>query len=200
MPKPPTLAREMDERKYGSWLVLGLTVVARKDGLRIRNATRVLCRCVCGKSRVVDPSAIRRGRHRNCGCGGHPVGNPAAEIARIIGAAPSQVRPVVWAPGYWVTACGRLFSVRIERGHGWSARRGPGPIRELAVVRRPRRGVCLSVRGQGLRVRVSQLVAQAFRPLPPWPVRQVRYRDGDPTNDRAENLYYVGWGNDSEPV
>jgi hypothetical protein len=49
--------------KYGRW-----TVVA-DDGTGTHNKGRkVLCRCECGKERMVDPRSLKSGASKSCGC------------------------------------------------------------------------------------------------------------------------------------
>lgn len=49
--------------KYGYW-----TVLALDDG---QHTNKVLCRCICGKTRWVFRSPLRTGKTKSCGCMAH---------------------------------------------------------------------------------------------------------------------------------
>lgn len=50
-------------QKFGRW-----TVVAPAEPYKNGNGTRWLCRCECGKERIVAATSLKRGRSQSCGC------------------------------------------------------------------------------------------------------------------------------------
>lgn len=49
---------------FGFWTVLDLAPTPRADGYRL------LCRCVCGTSRLIARKTLKAGRSKSCGCHG----------------------------------------------------------------------------------------------------------------------------------
>lgn len=56
---------DMTGQRFGRWTVLGMTAKTSKDGHR---RTACVCRCECGKERVVYAMSLRSGQSRGCGC------------------------------------------------------------------------------------------------------------------------------------
>lgn len=60
---------DMTGRRFGMWTVLGMTVIkSQADG---RTWSACVCRCDCGKERVVYAKSLRSGKSRSCGCVRH---------------------------------------------------------------------------------------------------------------------------------
>jgi hypothetical protein len=90
-------------------------------------------------------------------------------------------REVPFAPGYFVTRDGRVFSCRLSRG------------RALALLKpgRHKQGYLnygLMIDGRVRTKRGHNIVASAWLPPRPTNATCVRHRDGDPTNNRDTNL------------
>ena len=56
---------DMTGQRFGRWTVLGMTTRTSTDGHR---RTACVCRCECGKERVVYAQSLRSGQSRGCGC------------------------------------------------------------------------------------------------------------------------------------
>lgn len=56
---------DMTGQRFGRWTVLGMTAKTSTDGHR---RTACVCRCECGKERVVYAQSLRSGQSRGCGC------------------------------------------------------------------------------------------------------------------------------------
>lgn len=56
---------DMTGQRFGRWTVLGMTAKTSTDGHR---RTACVCRCECGKERVVYAQSLRSGKSRGCGC------------------------------------------------------------------------------------------------------------------------------------
>lgn len=56
---------DMTGQRFGRWTVLGMTTKTSTDGHR---RTACVCRCECGKERVVYAQSLRSGQSRGCGC------------------------------------------------------------------------------------------------------------------------------------
>jgi hypothetical protein len=95
----------------------------------------------------------------------------------------ARVEPVDGALGYFVTDDGRVISCR-----AWP-RHEPRVLRQEKAPDVPRT-VGLMMRGEKKTHRVSRLVASAFVDRPPG-TSVVIHRDGDVTNNRADNLVWV---------
>lgn len=101
-----------------------------------------------------------------------------------------QKGPKVGLPaGYAVNRDGRVFSMVPWRGQGF---------RELA--QQPHSDGYMTVRvvssdGRRRRLRVHQIVANYYIGPRPSPAHEVRHIDGDPRNNKAENL---AWGTRAE--
>ena len=54
-------------RRYGMWTVVGFAGVFLKPNGEVRSAGWN-CRCDCGKEKIVDGPALRRGGSKSCGC------------------------------------------------------------------------------------------------------------------------------------
>lgn len=65
--QPPQRERAMTRMTDISGMRFGLYLVIRQAGAKDGNA-RWLCRCECGRERVVAGHALRRGESRSCGC------------------------------------------------------------------------------------------------------------------------------------
>lgn len=99
--------------------------------------------------------------------------------------APDGMRPVPFATGYFVTEDGRVFSeYRLS-------------MRQLRCSKHPSgyKRVRLFSDARPLRVSVHRLMALVFHGSPPSPASVVRHLDGNPQNNRAENL---AWGTHAE--
>lgn len=94
-----------------------------------------------------------------------------------------------YAPGYEVTADGRVFSI----GHNW---RGYGK-REMrqSLNSHGYPSVRLTMGGERKRTVVHRLVALHFLGPRPSPEHEVRHLDGDKTNNAVQNL---AWGTRAE--
>lgn len=56
---------DMTGQRFGRWTVLGMTAKTSTDGHR---RTACVCRCECGKERVVYAQSLRSGKSMSCGC------------------------------------------------------------------------------------------------------------------------------------
>lgn len=108
------------------------------------------------------------------------------EEARSLGA-----RPIPFAPGYYVTSTGVVFSAK--------RRRKDLPLRRLRPGRHPQGyplyGLCIGTRVKT--IAAHRIVALVF--LPPRPSRKhnVRHLDGDAANNDVSNLV---WGTQRENI
>lgn len=102
----------------------------------------------------------------------------------------AELREVKWAPGYVVSADGRVFSCIPCSWHGEC----PRELRPIPHIRGYRM-VRLHVNRKAILRGIHQLVAEAFL-SPPLPGQtQVRHDDGNPANNRVDNLL---WGTSKE--
>lgn len=105
-----------------------------------------------------------------------------------------EVRAVAFAPGFFVTADGRLIRASMFRGirfvQPWHGKRRNGKTTKkfvIVVAGCPQRSV-----------RTSRLVCLAFRGAPPDAAHNnACHRDDDPANDRVDNLY---WGTSKDNI
>lgn len=98
-----------------------------------------------------------------------------------------RLRAIDWAPGYFVSDDGRVFS---EQTRGPRGRRVSDPRRERVPSRSKKYlHVTLHVDGRKITVDVHKLVAEAF--IGPCPRGlEVRHKDGDQRNNGYRNLEY----------
>lgn len=104
-------------------------------------------------------------------------------------------KPIPNAPGYEISSHGRVRSWQV-RGFAWK----PGRTDKPHVLKtKPGRGgylvVYLSIDGRIQTLPVHRLAAFAFLGEPKSDKLEVRHLDGDPTNNRADNL---AWGTRKE--
>ncbi len=58
---------EMTGKKFGFW-----TVLSKIENFKANTrGARWLCKCICGKEKIVKGSIIRRGKSKSCGCWDH---------------------------------------------------------------------------------------------------------------------------------
>jgi hypothetical protein len=105
---------------------------------------------------------------------------------------PTDARPIPFAPGYFITPCGRVFSLR--RGRTRATTRG--------LVREMKRYLCngylrlgLSAGGVQIQVGVHRLLLLTFVGSPDDASMEGRHLDGNPTNNDLSNLC---WGTSAE--
>lgn len=98
----------------------------------------------------------------------------------------AETRQILFAPGYFVSDDGRVFSEKF------------GERRELKPWRSGACGhlrVCLRIHGATRKEYVHRLVALVFHGPPPGPAYEVRHLDGNPSNNAVGNLR---WGTHGE--
>lgn len=96
-----------------------------------------------------------------------------------------QVHPIPFAPGYYVSEDGQVFSGKrgaFRQLKSWANEHGHRKLR-------------LSVGGEGVTEYVHRLVAITFIGPPPEIHHEIRHLDGDPTNNAVWNL---AWGTHKE--
>lgn len=98
----------------------------------------------------------------------------------------SEVRPVPFAPGYFVSDDGRVLSSK--RGTLRSLKPWPLSAREHLVLG-------FRVGGRTVDVLVHRVVATVFHGQAPTPRHEARHLDGDPSNNRKDN---IAWGTHAE--
>ena len=64
--------------QYGSWTVID-------EGLTKGRSKYYLCRCVCGKEKLVQGSTLRNGRSKSCGCVRNVYISPDGYIGKKLG-------------------------------------------------------------------------------------------------------------------
>ena len=67
------LVKDLTGQIFGRLTVIRFERIARSDETGPRGA-KWLCRCECGKEKVVAASSLRKGKARSCGCARHPRG------------------------------------------------------------------------------------------------------------------------------
>lgn len=93
-----------------------------------------------------------------------------------------ETRPIPFAPGYWITDGGSVFSDKCRRYlKPWLLRRYPC--------------VSLCVNGVVTHIQVHRLVLLCFVGSPPTPRHETRHLDGNPGNPALTNLV---WGTHAE--
>lgn len=112
--------------------------------------------------------------------------------SRLIEAANLGASPIQGYPGYFVDRTGQVFSGRNLANEK--------PLRKLKAGRHsegyPQFGLCRSS-GRVVTLTAHKLVALVYLPPRPSKKHGIRHLDGDPTNNRVENL---AWGTQLENI
>ncbi len=106
-------------------------------------------------------------------------------MGKLIFGVNGSVRQIPWAPLYFVSDCGKVFSTfrMVVRRKGIMRHSGGYPQVNLATPTGPRI------------VTIHSLVAELFLPPRPTGAYLIRHWDDDPTNNAATNLF---WGTQVE--
>jgi hypothetical protein len=112
-----------------------------------------------------------------------------------------EIIPIQNCPGYWVTSDGRVLSGMDQvspggSGKGFRTVIRESPVRELKQsLRKGYPFVSLKLDGKGISHHVHRLVASAFHGNPPEGKPVCRHINGNPLDNRAENL---AWASQAE--
>jgi hypothetical protein len=65
----PSITPWLVGKRFGQWTVLKwFPLYYRPKGNGQSKVAGLLCRCDCGKEKIVDSSSLRSGRSHSCGC------------------------------------------------------------------------------------------------------------------------------------